>query len=65
MQFTYELGNIEIEMGTLQHQKSAFRKSHELRMTNLNAILASKAEEPTSTKNTEKLNEINNLLDSI
>ena len=65
MEFSYELCNIEIEMGNLQNQKTAFKKSHDLRMANLNAILASKVEEPTVTKNTEKLNQINDILDSI
>ena len=69
MEFNYELGNIEIEMGNLQYQKNAFRKSHELRMQELNKALdnlsRSLQQQPVVTKNTGKLNEINNLLDSI
>jgi len=68
MNFTYELGNIEIEMDNLQYQKSAFKKSHDLRMKELDDAIDSLSRsqhQPVVTKNTEKLNEINNLLDSI
>ena len=67
MQFDYELGNIEIEMGTLQHQKAAFKKSHELRMQELNKAIESLNVEhqPNTTKNTEKLDQLNAILDSI
>ena len=66
MNFTYELGNIEIEMDTLQHQKAAFRKSHELRMAELNKALESlNNPAPITTKNTDKIKNINAILDSI
>lgn len=41
MDFTYELGNIEIEMETLQYQKAAFKRSHEARMKELNEAVDS------------------------
>ena len=41
MDFTYELGNIEIEMETLQHHKAAFKRSHDERMKELNEAIDS------------------------
>ena len=66
MEFNYELGNIEIEMGNLQYQKAAFKKSHELRMAELNkAIESLNSTSSTKTKNTDKLDQLNAILDSI
>ena len=54
------------EMETLQYQKAAFMRSHNLRMAELNKAIESLNDKSTATtKNTKKLDQLNVILDSI